>query len=202
MQEKDARSETAFTRNPAIKVAIVATYAGTCVGAAYMLTLIPNIEIYSMLVFLGGLLFGKMIGALNGFLSSLIYFVFNILGASPAPLLLVQLITYTMLGFTGGIFKETRIRRMITRQSQIVFGILGAGFMIAYTFFADFVFSIVMGVNFFAWFLQGLVFTILLIACNIITFSMLLPLLIVGIDKHLPGFFPPAMEKEMVSPHS
>ncbi len=177
-------------KRPAIRIAIVAVYTAMCVGGAYMFTVIPNVEIFSMLVFLGGLLFGKAIGALNGFLSSLLYFVFNILGASPLPLLVVQLIAYTHLGLLGGGLRLTRIRSNIATSSQLCFGMIGGAFSFAYSFVADLVFSIVMHINFLAWVLQGIIFTILLIVCNIITFSLLLPLLISGIDKHLVMIFP------------
>ncbi|NMC03815.1 MAG: hypothetical protein GYA24_01325 [Candidatus Lokiarchaeota archaeon] len=178
---------------PAMRIAIIAMYTGTCVGGAYMLTLIPNIEIFSMLVFMGGILFGKAIGSMNGLLSALMYFLFNILGASPAPLLVVQLVAYTALGLLGGVIRRARIRTAVGTTSQVCFGLIGGAFAFVYTFTADVVFSLVMGINLLAWILQGIIFTILLIACNVITFGLLLPLLLVGIDKHLATAFPNAI---------
>ncbi len=36
------------TMRPTTIITIIAMYTGTCVGGGYMLTLIPNIEIFSM----------------------------------------------------------------------------------------------------------------------------------------------------------
>ena len=176
--------ESSTPVRPSLKIALVAIFASTCVGAGYLLALIPNVEIFTMLVFLGGLLFGKKIGMLNAFVSSIIYFVFNLYGASPVPLLVVQLAAYSLLGLLGGFLTNVKVRKIITRRSQLVFGIIGAGFVFMYTFIADIVFSFIMGMNFFAWFLQGIIFTSILVACNAITFGFLLPLIILPLDKY------------------
>jgi hypothetical protein len=173
-----------------LKITTIGTYAATCIGAGYMLTMIPNVEIFSMLVFLGGLLFGKVIGLLNGFLSALIYFTFNLLGASPPLLLIVQLVAYTLLGLLGGMLRPTRLRRSISSVSQAVFATIGAVFSFSYLFIADISFAIVFGINIVAQLVAGLVFTTINVICNIITFGFLMPILIVSLDKHLQSIFP------------
>nr|MDO8113188.1 hypothetical protein [Candidatus Sigynarchaeota archaeon] len=194
MKEKTKpESRSATTTPPAVKIAIIATYAGLCVGAGYMLALIPNVEIFTMLVFLGGLLFGKAIGSLVGFIASILYFIFNLYGASPIPLLVVQLVAYTVLGFAGGFFNDSSLRKNITRKSQVVLGIIGASFAFGYTIIADLIFSYIMGINFWAWVAQGSIFTGILVVCNAITFSSLLPLILVPLDKHMVAIFSSAV---------
>ena len=171
-------------------VALIAMYAATCVASAYMLILIPNIEFFTMMIFLGGLLFGRAIGATNGFLASLLYFVFNIYGLSPLPLLGIQVGAYTLLGFTGGVLKGASFVARVTPRSQAMFGLIGVAFVLAYTLVADFTFSVIMGINFLAWVLQGMIFTLLLVASNLITFALLLPLVLVPVQKQVASLFP------------
>ncbi|MBN2150790.1 MAG: hypothetical protein JW839_05080 [Candidatus Lokiarchaeota archaeon] len=190
MENPTPTSNTTKHPSDALRIATIGMYAASCIGAGYMFTIIPNVEIFSMLVFLGGLLFGRVVGLLNGFIAALIYFLFNIFGASPPMLLGVQLAAYTLLGLMGGVMRPTRLRRSISPASQAVFAIIGAAFSFAYTFVADVSFALSLGMNFVAWFLQGLVFTIISIVCNVLTFGFLLPLLVVSLDKHLQRMFP------------
>ncbi len=190
MENQNPREMGGKRPSAVLKITTISMYAATCIGAGYMFTMIPNVEIFSMLVFLGGLLFGRAIGLLNGFLAALIYFLFNVYGASPLPLLLVQLVAYSLLGLLGGVLRPTGLRRSITPASQAVFSTIGALFSFSYLFIADISFAIALGMNIVAWFLQGLVFTIISVVCNTITFGFLMPLLIDALDKHLQGLFP------------
>lgn len=171
-------------------VALVAVFSSTCVAAAYMLTLIPNVEFFTMLVFLGGLLFGRVIGAVNGFLAAMLYFVFNIYGASPLPLLAIQVGSYGVLGLLGGVLRAHPLLASLSWRGQAMLGAIGATFVLSYTLLADLVFSIVMGLNYVAWVLQGLPFTVVLVTSNLVTFSLLLPLVLVPVRKQVRQLFP------------
>jgi len=192
-QEKpEIRRET----SPALKIGIVATYAAASVGAGYILIFLPNIEIYDMMLFLGGLLFGKRLGALIAFIAEIIHSMFNIYGASPIPLLIVQLIMYTILGFAGGLMKNSKIRMTMTRRSQVVFGFIGLSFAFIYTIWADIMFPLFVGgtgLTIVGWIIQGMILRIVLMACDFITFSMLLPLILVAVEKHVAAIFPSQM---------
>jgi len=178
--------------SPALKIGIVAMYAAACVGAGYMLIFIPNVEVYDMMVFLGGLLFGPGLGTIIAFTAELIHSIFNIYGASPLPLLLVQLLAYPLLGLAGGLLKNTRLRKTITKRSQVVFGMIGLVFAFTYTILADIIWPIFggLGTSIVLWVLQGMPLRIVLMACDFITFSMLLPLILVAVEKHLAAIFP------------
>jgi hypothetical protein len=190
MENPNSRQVNDKHPSAVIRITTISMYAATCIGAGYMFTMIPNVEIFSMLVFLGGLLFGRIAGLLNGFLAALIYFMFNVNGASPPLLLIVQLAAYTLLGLLGGVMRPTNLRRSVSPASQVVFATIGAVFAFSYLFIADISYALTLGMNLVAWFLQGLVFTIISVVCNIITFGFLLPTLIVSLDKHLQGTFP------------
>jgi len=172
-------------------VAIVAIFTATAVGTSYMLVAIPNVKLFEMIIFLAGLLFGKRIGSLVGFLSGLIYGVFNFYGASPLPLLAVQLVAYTLLGLLGGAMMRSRVRLVITPVSQAVFALIAIGFSLAYALGADYVYALVIGINYLIWILQGAVFTIILVVCNAITFGLLMPLILVKIDPIIEKLYRP-----------
>ena len=149
-----------------------------------------------MMLFLGGLLFGKRLGALIAFIAEIIHSMFNIYGASPIPLLIVQLIMYTILGFAGGLMKNSKIRMTMTRRSQVVFGFIGLSFAFIYTIWADIMFPLFVGgtgLTIVGWIIQGMILRIVLMACDFITFSMLLPLILVAVEKHVAAIFPSQM---------
>ncbi|MBD3187406.1 hypothetical protein GF325_11295, partial [Candidatus Bathyarchaeota archaeon] len=138
-------------------IALVGVYSATTVGAAYAFTLIPNVEFLSVLVFLGGMIFGHFIGMLNGLVSATMYFVFNVNGMSPAPLLALQVLLYTTLGLLGGMIRKTNLRRVLTIKVQIIYGCMGAGFAFFYTLLIDTTWALVFGINVWVWYLQGIV---------------------------------------------
>ncbi|MHA1368317.1 MAG: hypothetical protein ACTSWN_17035 [Promethearchaeota archaeon] len=174
-------------RNRALKISIVGIYSATCVAAAYSLMLLPNIEIYTMLVFLGGLLFGRAMGSLIGLVSTLIYRLFNIYGPSPLPLLLMQLSLYTFIGFLGGALGKSSFRKNVTGKTQVIFAFIGGSFALVYSVTADVTYAMIFNIPIVAQLLYGLAFTSILIISNIITFGLLLPLIMKPLDKFLPA---------------
>jgi LytS/YehU family sensor histidine kinase len=197
LQEANS-SELVQRKKKSLRIAIIAIYTACTASAGYSLTMVPNIEIFSMMVFLGGLLFGKKIGSAIGLLTTVIYRLFNIWGGSPLILLAIQLLVYTLVGFVGGLFNNTKFRKNVDISSQVVFGILGAIFATVYTFLTPLSWAVVNPqVDYWVWYLQGWLippfFTPVLIIGNLITFGLLMPLILLGLDKHLPNLLPEEM---------
>lgn len=192
MENQDNNFNDKRAISPALKVGIVGIYAAACVGGGYMLIFIPNVQIYDMMIFLGGLLFGPWLGTTIAFIAELIHSIFNIYGASPPPLLLVQLIAYPLLGLAGGLMKNARIIKNITKRSQLIFGLIGLTFAFTYTIFADIIWPLLanIGVSIALWVIEGMPLRIVLMTCDFITFSMLLPLILVAVEKHVSTIFP------------
>ena len=193
--EKHSNGDHPVKKN-ILRITIVALYAAVCVAAAYMLILIPNVEIYTMLVFLGGLLFGKFAGCSIGFISTIIYRLFNIYGVSDPALLLIQLLFYSFLGFFGGIFKNSKLRKDINSKSQIIFGLIGTCFIAAYLLTADIIGALIfckvgtLGVCITVKLISGILFYAIGIIANLVTFSVLMPLIIVSFDKQIVKLLP------------
>ncbi|MHA1849447.1 MAG: hypothetical protein ACTSXU_17520 [Promethearchaeota archaeon] len=173
------------SRRHVLRISLIAIYSGTTVGMAYALLMFPNIELYSMMVFLGGLLYGMKIGALNGLVSTLVYRLFNPFGASLPYLLITQLAFYTLLGFIGGLFSRTKFRRSITKISQVIFGTIGSVVVLAYLVTADILQGLILGPSIQVVLLAGIPFYLISVFSNLVTFSLLMPLLLMYLDKHL-----------------
>ncbi|MFX0102665.1 MAG: ECF transporter S component [Candidatus Hodarchaeota archaeon] len=196
MSENTSEADGNISRIQILRITIVALYTAATVAAAYILILIPNVEIYTMLVFLGGLLFGKYAGTSIGFISTIIYRLFNIYGASDPALLIIQLISYSILGFLGGVLKKTHLRQDINSKSQLIFGLIGACFIAAYLLTADIIGALIfckpgtLSICVTAKLVSGILFYAIGVIANLVTFSVLMPLIIVSFDKQLVKVFP------------
>lgn len=178
------------------RVALVGTFTALSVVLGYLLAYIPNIEIFTLMIFLSGFILNKKYGALIGLLSSIIFTFFNPLGPSPPPLFIYQLIHYSLTGMSGGLTKDFMKNReffkpkedLYVYQVMVIFGVIGGIltflFDILSTLFGGFTVSNTID-YFIATYLLGLVFTTVHLIGNILVFVFLLPGLIQLIMKLL-----------------
>jgi len=82
-----------------------ALFVSLTVALGYLLAGIPNVEMMSLCVFLGGVFTGARRGALIGGLSAAIFAFFNPYGASQPPLILSQAAGFALMGAAGGILR-------------------------------------------------------------------------------------------------
>ena len=179
-----------------IRMALVGTFTALSVVLGYLLAYIPNLEIFTLMIFLSGFVLNKRYGALIGLLSSVIFTFFNPLGPSPPPLFIYQLIHYSLTGVSGALTKDFMVNReffkpkedLYVYQVLVIFGIVGGiltfVFDILSTLFGGFTVSITID-YFIATYLLGLVFTTVHLIGNILVFVFLLPGLIQLIMKLL-----------------
>ncbi len=179
-----------------IRMALVGTFTALSVVLGYLLAYIPNIEIFTLMIFLSGFVLNKRYGALIGLLSSIIFTFFNPLGPSPPPLFIYQLIHYSLTGVSGALTKDFMKNReffkpkedLYVYQVLVIFGIVGGiltfVFDILSTLFGGFTVSITID-YFIATYLLGIVFTTVHLIGNILVFVFLLPGLIQLIMKLL-----------------
>ncbi|HUW91486.1 MAG TPA: hypothetical protein VMV43_13330 [Candidatus Nanopelagicaceae bacterium] len=179
-----------------LRVALISTFTALSVVLGYLLAYIPNLEIFTLMIFLSGFVLNKRYGALIGLLSSIIFTFFNPLGPSPPPLFIYQLIHYSLTGISGGLTKDFMQNRKFFKpkedlyvyQVMVIFGVVGGIltflFDIFSTLFGGFIVSITID-YFIATYLFGLVFTTVHLIGNILVFVFLLPGLIQLIMKLL-----------------
>jgi hypothetical protein len=178
------------------RIVLLSTFTALSVVSGYLLAFLPNIEIFTMMIFLSGFILGKRDGLIVGIMSGFIFCFFNPLGASPLPLFSVQLIYYSLVGLLGAILRSfLRTKEFFNPEDDLyvfpillVFGLLGA----LMTFCFDITSSLVDSIWLFGtidafWFYytSGLVFTTLHLVGNILVFIFLLPALIQLIYKLL-----------------
>ena len=74
-----------------------------------------------MMIFLSGFILGRREGLLVGAMSGFIFCFFNPLGASALPLLTVQLIYYSLVGFMGAIIRGFLNRKDYFKPNEDLF---------------------------------------------------------------------------------
>ena len=178
------------------RTALIGTFTALSVVLGYLLAYIPNLEIFTLMIFLSGFVLNKRYGALIGLLSSIIFTFFNPLGPSPPPLFVYQLLHYSLTGISGGLTKDFMQNReffkpkedLYVYQVMVIFGVVGGIltflFDIFSTLFGGFIVSITID-YFIAIYLFGIVFTTIHLIGNILVFIFLLPGLIKIIMKLL-----------------
>ena len=170
-------------------VALVSTFSALSVVLGYMLAYIPNIELFTLFIFMSGFVLSKRDGFLIGLLSSSIFTFFNPLGASPPPLFVYQLIHYSLTGFLGGLIKDFLIKKTYFKpkedlyvfQVMILFGIIGGTITFIYDILSTLIggFLVSMTIEYFLTsYLTGIIFTLIHLVGNILGFVFILPGLI------------------------
>jgi len=88
------------------RVAYISIFIGLAVSLGYLLSPVPNVELITTAIFLGGYLTDIFSGGVIGALSFLIYGYFNPFGSSPLPLLISQITGGIIIGITGSLCKR------------------------------------------------------------------------------------------------
>jgi len=171
------------------RISLIATFTALAIVLGYAMAYIPNIEVFTLMIFLSGFIMNKKEGAIIGLLSASIFTFFNPLGPSPPPLFIYQLIHYSLTGITGGLTKDFMLNRKFFKpkedlyvyQVMVIFGIIGGIltflFDILSTLFGGFTVSTSID-YFIASYLFGIVFTTIHLIGNTLVFVFLLPGLI------------------------
>ncbi len=191
VQELDQEKEnhSAWLERKTFRIVLSSTFVALAIVLGYMLAYIPNIELFTLTIFLSGFILGKRDGIIAGFFSSLIFCFFNPIGASPLPLLTFQLFHYSLTGFLGALTRDYLKRKTFFKPDEdmfvlpvmVLFGLMGALITINFQIFA----SMVDVLSFFGtidefipYFLTGIVFTVTHIIGNTLGFIFILPGLI------------------------
>jgi len=189
-------NHSVWLRKKSFRIALIATFSSLAVVLGYLLAYIPNIELFTILVFLSGFIMGKRDGLIIGLLSSAIFTFLNPLGASPLPLFTYQLLHYSLTGLSGGLIRNYLNEKEYFKPREdlyilrvmVLFGIIGGiltfVFDILSTLFGGFIVSFAIE-YFIVSYLSGLLFTTIHLVGNILGFVFILPGLIQIIIKLL-----------------
>jgi uncharacterized membrane protein len=189
-------NHSAWLRKQSFRVALIATFSALSVVLGYMLVYIPNIELFTLMIFLSGFVMGKRDGMIIGFLSSAIYTTLNPFGTSPLLLFAYQLLHYTLTGWSGGIIRSYLNKKeyfkpkadLYVLKILVIFGFTGAMLTFIYdilsTLFGGFIVSYTIE-YFLVTYFSGLIFTTVHLIGNVLGFIFILPGLIQLILKLL-----------------
>jgi len=187
--DQEKANHSAWLERKTFRIVLVSTFSALAIVLGYMLAYIPNIELFTLTIFLSGFILGKRDGIVVGCFSSLIFCFFNPIGASPLPLLTFQLFHYSLTGFLGALTRDYLKRKTFFKPDEdmfvlpvmVIFGLMGALITIHFQIFA----SMVDVLSFFGtidefipYFLTGIVFTVTHIIGNTLGFIFILPGLI------------------------
>ena len=184
--EKERENISVWLEKPSFRMAILSTFAALAVVFGYMLAFIPNIEIFTLTIFLSGFILGKKEGLIVGLLSSMIFTFFNPLGTSPLPLFLYQIAHYSLTGFLGGFLRNYFNKRDYFKPKDdlyyfpilLILGLTGGLITFLYdilsTFFGAMLFSQSFE-YFLTIYLSGIIFTTIHLIGNVLGFIFILP---------------------------
>jgi len=163
-------------------IAHISLYTSFCVAMGYIFAPIPNIEFIMLSVFLGGHIFGPVIGAFIGGSAMFIYSAFNPWGSGLAfpPMLTAQVIGFALAGFSGGIVCSLIPGKASNKAKSIVYGISGGSLTIVYSVLLSLFSSMSAGFSLSqSWILLlGSVWVVWHILSNILIFALLAPKLL------------------------
>lgn len=194
--EREIRNSSVWLERKSFRIVLVSTFAALAVVLGYLLAYLPNIELFTLTIFLSGFILGKRDGMIVGISSSFIFCFFNPWGASPLPLLAFQLSYYTLIGLLGALSHQLLRKKTFFAPDEdlykipvmVIFGIIGGMITIFFQIFSTFVDAISLyGTidRFLPLFITGIPFTITHIIGNTLGFILILPALIQLVHKML-----------------
>jgi len=160
--------------------AVVGMYTAFCVVVGFLLAPIPNIELLTLSVFLGGYFFGMGFGCLIGAVAMFVFSAFNPWGSGLAfpPLLVSQVVSYGIIGFIGGVVRRLFLKRDVP---AVVFGFIGGVLSSFYYLVVTISTASIVGFSLKQTgiaYLSSISFSLLGIGINIILFALFAPILI------------------------
>lgn len=194
--EQERVTHSIWLERNSFRIALISTFTALAIVLGYLLAHIPNIELFTLTIFLSGFILGKRDGMMIGLLSSFIFCYFNPFGSSPLPLLAFQLFHYSITGFLGALTSDLLQRKKSFKPSEDLYkfsivallGIIGALITTNFQIFSSiiYVLSFLGSLDeFLPYFLTGSIFTAIHIIGNTLGFIFILPGLIQLIRKML-----------------
>ena len=142
IDEQESRSS--WLDKSSFRIVLISTFIGLAVVAGYMLVILPNIEVFTLMIFLSGFIMGRRDGALIGLMSSVVFCFFNPLGASDLFLFSVQVTYYTLVGLNGGLTRLILQNKDFFKPREdlyvikvlVIFAVIGAVMTFIYDIFS------------------------------------------------------------------
>jgi len=164
------------------RIAVITGYTSAILASNYALTALPNVKLFDFLVFLAACLYGLPVGLSVASLSWLVYGTINPYGASPAPLLVLQIVGelgYAFLGFLVARLADGE--KMLVRG--LIFGLCGSAGAAAYDLLTNAFVGVVYYGSVWTGLITGIPFAVIHNAANFIIFSTLTPPVLMALSR-------------------
>ena len=167
------KREKSQYRNIAYSAIIVAL----AVTLGYALAAVPNVELVTFTLALGGALLGPGRGAAVGAMGFGLYSALSPYGIAPPPVYIAQLIGGAAIGLMGGVLTEY-IAKKPRGIRAVLSGMTGAGLAFIYDLLTNLGSFFAVGADraFLPFIIGGIGFSLVHIGANALIFALLLPL--------------------------
>jgi len=139
--------DTSSTKLRSRRISIIAIFASMAIASGYTLSMIPNIELMTFMVFITGYLYGSHIGTLVGIIAMSIYATWNPWGGPVPPIFAAQVGCMAFIGAIGGV--ANKILNVSSNNSEKMLGAaaLGGILTIIYDLLTNFAYAIAFGLE-------------------------------------------------------
>jgi len=149
----------------------IAVFAALAFGINVPFLAIPNIETFSLALFLTGLFLGVFNGVMSSLIAGVIFIFFNPNG--PQPVIMVgaaQLFGFVLFGLCGGLLRGTILAKNASLRSSILLAVAGLVLTFWYDLSTNLVFAVMFG-PFWPTIIGGLSFGVVHLISNTILFG-------------------------------
>lgn len=130
------------------RIATVGIFSALAFTGGYLFIAVPNVEIFTAIIFLSGLLLGAKNGLLVGLIAQSLYSTLNPYGISPPPLFVAQILIQMLVGFVGGKFQTFTGPDRSFRVTAFAFAVTGLLLTWLYDLSTDLSFFFISGFSF------------------------------------------------------
>ena len=160
---------------------IVAVYTAMTAAVGLLLAPVPNLELISAAIFLGGYLFGLRKGIFIGICGAALFSIFNPIGSGLAypPLLVAQICCYAVLAVWGAMVSRFLLEERPIRR-RLILGGTGLAYTVGYSVAVSVASFIASGFKPAVWpalLLSGIAASLIHILVNTAIFAMVVPVL-------------------------
>ncbi len=153
-------------------IARIGVFAALAFGLNSPFLAVPNVEVFSLTIFLSGLFMGKASGTAVAFVAGIIFVFFNPNGPQPIPLVgFVQIFGFMVFGFSGGLARPILLNVNEAVRAIWLMTLLGIVLTLCYDLLTNLAFAYLFG-PFWPALIGGLGFSLVHIICNAVIFGL------------------------------
>lgn len=178
-----------FAKMNNVKIAVIAIFCALTIGTDYALVGVPNVKLMDLIVFIGGFLFGPVVGSSIGIFSWLIYGSMNPYGFEPR-ILVATMLAESVYGLAGGLLGKALGSTSLGSQRlrlSVLFATMGFLPTVLYDLTTNIVYASVMGQSVIVAILVGAPFAVVHEGSNFLIFGFLSVPAIAALRKVVKG---------------